>query len=249
MCKTINDLLSVYLINNEVIKFLKNKYDLSIYHLKILKYINLHHDEEAIIEVKNIKRDLDIHHSIVTTVISDLHNLNYFIKKRSKNDERKILLIVETRHKMKIAQFIHDIKIALKEEFAIQGLHLNYDHILEDVIRNNVSLMNIKKVVKQKYKFKLDQFLLLMLIMTIKHDFCTFKEIKRTLSWDMAKINKAVKVLVKMNYVNKNRDKLDERKVSLSINERYKDEIYMMLEDVSCIIKAHNGDSNLAMLK
>lgn len=67
--------------------------------------------------------------------------------------------------------------------------------------------------------------MLLILIQQYQNEVCTLKAIKLKFNWDMVKINKAVKALVKLNYVVKFRNDQDERMVHVSINKNAVDEV------------------------
>lgn len=248
MNKQINDLLRMNYINSQVKKYLKKEFEINMYHLKILKYL-YNRKEQSFFTAVELKNLLNINQTMLTHVISYLQDLDYYEKQRAKDDERKIHIIVETRHKIKIEtliyQIIKDIKGVLIEEYD----EINTNEIIEVALDINDQLVSIKKDVVDGYRLSMDQLMLLILIQQYQNEVCTLKAIKLKFNWDMVKINKAVKALVKLNYVIKYRNEQDERVVHVSINKSAVDEVNKIINKIFILNTVDYRGRDKAMIK
>lgn len=224
MNKQINDLLRMNCINSQIKKYLKKEFEINMYHLKILKYM-YDRNEQSIYTAVELKALLNINQTMLTHVISYLQDLDYYEKQRAKDDERKIHIIVETRHRIKIETLIHQIRKDIKEVLIEKYDTFKINETIEVVLGINDQLVSIKKSIVDGYRLSMDQLMLLILIQQYQNEVCTLKAIKLKFNWDMVKINKAVKALVKLNYVVKFRNDQDERMVHVSINKNAVDEV------------------------
>lgn len=244
----INHLLELHYLNIQAKKVLKNEYSLNIYHLKILKYINDYSDKE-VFTASEFKHVLEINQTMLTHVISYLHNLNYYKKERSKKDERKIIIIVETRHKTKITQLINRIERSMLNKLNTFNLNSKEHSLIDYIVKINSYISNIHNTINNNYKLNIDHFMILLFIQHAKQQPCTLKDIKNKFGWDLVKINKSIKTLVQLKYVNKKRDEHDERIVLVSIHKNVESEVKHMIEDIILQYKDNYGAQNLAMVK
>lgn len=74
-----NELLKLNYLNFQVKKILKKNYALNIYHLKILQFINDNQNRRKYTAL-DFKEVLRINQTMLTHVISYLHDLNYYKK-------------------------------------------------------------------------------------------------------------------------------------------------------------------------
>ncbi|MES3694506.1 hypothetical protein ACM3BO_04000 [Mammaliicoccus sciuri] len=85
-----NELLKFNYLNFQVKKILKKNYALNIYHLKILKFINDNQKRKKFTAL-DFKEVLRINQTMLTHVISYLHDLNYYKKNVSNKMREKLL--------------------------------------------------------------------------------------------------------------------------------------------------------------
>ncbi|RIN87925.1 hypothetical protein BU003_13065 [Mammaliicoccus sciuri] len=84
----------------------------------------------------------------------------------------------------------------------------------------------------------------------MSHNGCrTLEDIKDQFGWDLVKINKSIKVLVKLNYLDKERSKTDERIALVSIKKDKEKLIKLMIENVLKLQNVKDGEQNLAMVE
>lgn len=243
-----NELLKLNYLNFQVKKILKKNCALNIYHLKILKFINDNQKRRKYTAL-DFKEVLRINQTMLTHVISYLHDLNYYKKERLKQDERKINIIVETRHKTKISQLINQIEIDFQHNLNEISTDLNTDYFVDYAIEINRVMSDIHFNINHQYKMNIDQFMILLFI-EMSHNGCrTLEDIKDQFGWDLVKINKSIKVLVKLNYLDKERSKTDERIALVSIKKDKEKLIKLMIENVLKLQNVKDGEQNLAMVE
>ncbi|WP_239724212.1 hypothetical protein [Mammaliicoccus sp. R-M62] len=95
----------------------------------------------------------------------------------------------------------------------------------------------------------MDQLMLLILIQQYQNEVCTLKAIKLKFNWDMVKINKAVKALVKLNYVMKYRNEQDERMVLVSIKKSAEEEVNKIINKLFILNTFDYRGRDKAMIK
>lgn len=243
-----NELLKFNYLNFQVKKILKKNYALNIYHLKILKFINDNQKRKKFTAL-DFKEVLRINQTMLTHVISYLHDLNYYKKERLKQDERKIITIVETRHKMKISQLINQIELDFKSNLNDISTHVNSNYCIDYAIEVNSMISEIHHNIHHQYRINVDQFMILLFIQMSQNGCRTLKDIKQQFGWDLVKINKSIKALVQLNYLDKDRADTDERIVLVSIKPYKEKMIKLMIENVLKAQNIKNGAQNLAMVE
>lgn len=248
MDKLIKEILNLNYINEEIRKCLRNKYTLNIHQLKILKYINDHMDRTNF-TVSEFNDILEYNYSILTNVVTYLQDFNYIKKERSEMDERKVLLIVETRYKMKISELICDITNDLESIMNDLKAPFTYEDYIDGFFKLNGLCMNIKDFVSQKHKLNMNQFILLMLFHQFPNEVYTINDINTKLNWGMVRINKTIKALVNLNYIVKLRNKYDERIVNITINKDGENKVNKIIKDLFLMRTVIYGDKNLAMVE
>lgn len=248
MEKQIKNLLNLHYLNIQAKKILKKEYALNIYHLKVLKYI---YDNKKKTEFNSseFKEVLAINQTMLTHVLSYLHNLDYFKKDRSKIDERKVLIIVETRHKNKINQIINRIETSMHNDLRTIDINITENNLLDYILRLNACITLIHNTINNKYKINIDHFMILLFIQQRNQRTCTLKDIKNKFGWDLVKINKSIKTLVQLKYVSKKRDEQDERVVLVDIYKNVELEVNKIIEEVLVEYINNYGEQNLAMVK
>ncbi|UXV32868.1 helix-turn-helix domain-containing protein [Mammaliicoccus sciuri] len=85
-----------------------------------------------------------------------LHDLNYYKKERLKQDERKIIIIVDTRHKNKISQLINQIEMDLQHNLNEIYPDLNMDCFVDYAIEVNRVMSDIHFNINHQYKINID---------------------------------------------------------------------------------------------
>ncbi|WP_426365735.1 transcriptional regulator, SarA/Rot family [Mammaliicoccus lentus] len=248
MNKQINDLLRMNYVNSQVKKYLKKEFEINMYHLKTLKYM-YNRKEQSSFTTGELKALLNINQTMLTHVISYLEDLDYYEKQRAKDDERKILIIVETRHRIKIETLIHQVTKDLKTLLIERYDTINTNQIIEVTLYINDQLVSIKKDIVEGYRLSMDQLMLLILIQQYQNEVCTLKAIKLKFNWDMVKINKAVKALVKLNYVMKYRNEQDERMVLVSIKKSAEEEVNKIINKLFILNTFDYRGRDKAMIK
>lgn len=248
MEKQIKNLLNLHYLNIQAKKILKKEYSLNIYHLKVLKYID-DNKKKTEFNSSEIKEVLDINQTMLTHVLSYLHNLDYFKKERSKIDERKVLIMVETRHKNKINQLIHHIEMSMHNDLRTIDFNITESNLLDYILRLNACIALMHNTISNKYKINIDHFMILLFIQQRNQGTCTLKDIKNKFGWDLVKINKSIKTLVQLKYVSKKRDEKDERVVLVDIYKNVELEVNKIIEEVLAEYINNYGEQNLAMVK
>ncbi len=182
-----NELLKLNYLNFQVKKILKKNYALNIYHLKILQFINDNQNRRKYTAL-DFKEVLRINQTMLTHVISYLHDLNYYKKERLKQDERKIIIIVETRHKSKISQLINQIEMDLQHNLNEIYPDLNMDCFVDYVIEVNRVMNDIHLSINHEYRMNIDQFMILLFIEMSKNGCRTLKDIKDQFGWEIKSV-------------------------------------------------------------
>ena len=80
---------------------------------------------------------------------------------------------------------------------------LNMDCFVDYVIEVNRVMNDIHLSINHEYRMNIDQFMILLFIEMSKNGCRTLKDIKDQFGWDLVKINKSIKALVKLNYLDK----------------------------------------------
>lgn len=243
-----NEILKLNYFNFQVKKILKKDYALNFYHLKVLKFINDNKNRKKFTAL-DFKEVLDINQTMLTHVLSYLHDLNYYKKERSKQDERKIIIIVETRHKTKISHLIKQLEVDFKRNLNDLSMDAGLVHFIDYALRINCILSDLHLNINHQYKMHIDQFMILLFIQNSQNGSCTLKDIKRQFGWDLVKINKSIKTLVQSNYLHKERANIDERIVLVSIKKDKEKLIKLMIENVMQIQNNKDGEENLTMVE
>ncbi|WP_323704042.1 transcriptional regulator, SarA/Rot family [Mammaliicoccus sp. Dog046] len=231
MDKHINALLNLHCMNIYTKQMLKKGFELNVHHLKVLKYIDVHHEQE-IFTTQEFKRLLQINQTMITHVISYLHDLGYYKKERSKTDERKVHIIVETRHKIKIKQLFQEVNQAFQLEFEDKVITYNKENLIGDMVSSYNIISSLNHFVNDKRDLNIDHVMILLYLYQSNNELCTLKELENKFNWDIVKINKTIKKLAKMNYIFKERNRIDERVVLVSINKDVEVEVKNVIDEV-----------------
>lgn len=246
MNEQINNLKVLYNVNTEIKKFLKKEYLLNLYHLEVIHHI-FKNENMCAFTVSDMKEALNINQTQLTHVISFLQQMNYCKKERTEADERKINIIVETRHRNKINPLINQLEEDVENILMHHKINKEKGMSIVYAIYIDTMISNLKTTLFQKRGITLDQFMVLILLIQKEEAYCSLKLLKVAYLWDMVKINKVVKSLVTINAVIKKRDRNDERLVLIKIKDE--NMIYELLEDAMSVPFDRNGYSKIAMLE
>lgn len=229
--------LLFYKAVDEILKYSKN---LSLEHLNILHTIIEHYEMcQQGMDIETLMKKTYTSKRSLLYLISHLYHENWIFKLYDANDQRKLRIIPIEMYERKINHLLLDIGEVLENAYLLIASEHTCYYKFAYLITIYNALNKIKSSIEH-FNLTLNDLLILGIIRS-NQQYISLKTINYFSRCQSVNITLVIKRLQQRGYILKERDTIDERRVSIKLNMSKLNEIDDILNQCSCVLKKELG--------